>query len=158
MRLIRALRDCKQRSLTVSKKAPTVSKKASPDLLTRMLCTFCPLTILGDFYRILEMSNPNRQRTKCTEHASQMIRPSKRLELYIFQKRGHRKRCNSSRNGYAIVHTRQRKRFPKEASCQALSLEKLQGFEAQLLRDTCPIVEHNWAQRTLAVLKILRRS
>ena len=31
MRVIRALRDCKQRSLTVSKKAPTVSKKASPD-------------------------------------------------------------------------------------------------------------------------------
>ena len=28
--LIRALRDCKQRSLTVGKKAPTVSKKASP--------------------------------------------------------------------------------------------------------------------------------
>ena len=28
MRLIRALRDCKQRSLTVSKKAPTVSKNA----------------------------------------------------------------------------------------------------------------------------------
>ena len=30
MRPIRALRDCKQRSLTASKKAPTVSKKASP--------------------------------------------------------------------------------------------------------------------------------
>ena len=30
VRLVRALRDCKQRSLTVSKKAPTVSKKASP--------------------------------------------------------------------------------------------------------------------------------
>ena len=30
VRLIRALRDCKQRSLTVSKKAPTVSTKASP--------------------------------------------------------------------------------------------------------------------------------
>ena len=30
VRLIRAFRDCKQRSLTVSKKAPTVSKKASP--------------------------------------------------------------------------------------------------------------------------------
>ena len=30
VRLIRALTDCKQRSLTVSKKAPTVSKKASP--------------------------------------------------------------------------------------------------------------------------------
>ena len=30
VRLKRALRDCKQRSLTVSKKAPTVSKKASP--------------------------------------------------------------------------------------------------------------------------------
>ena len=28
--LLRALRDCKQRSLTVSKKAPTASKKASP--------------------------------------------------------------------------------------------------------------------------------
>ena len=33
VRLIRALRDCKQRSLTVSKKAPTVSKKASPIFL-----------------------------------------------------------------------------------------------------------------------------
>ena len=31
VRLIRALSDCKQRSLTVSKKAPTVSKKASPE-------------------------------------------------------------------------------------------------------------------------------
>ena len=30
VRLISALRDCKQRSLTVSKKAPTVSRKASP--------------------------------------------------------------------------------------------------------------------------------
>ena len=30
LRLIRALSDCKQRSLTVSKKAPTVTKKASP--------------------------------------------------------------------------------------------------------------------------------
>ena len=30
VRLIRALRDCKQRSLTVSKKAPTVSKKLLP--------------------------------------------------------------------------------------------------------------------------------
>ena len=30
VRLIRTLRDCKQRSFTVSKKAPTVSTKASP--------------------------------------------------------------------------------------------------------------------------------
>ena len=30
VRLVRALRDCKQRSLTVSKQAPTVSRKASP--------------------------------------------------------------------------------------------------------------------------------
>ena len=30
MCVIRALRDCKQRSLTVSKKAPTVSKKLPP--------------------------------------------------------------------------------------------------------------------------------
>ena len=33
VRLIRALRDCKQRGSTVSKKAPTVSKKASPQIL-----------------------------------------------------------------------------------------------------------------------------
>ena len=33
VRLIRALRDCKQRSLTVSKKAPTVSKKLPPFIL-----------------------------------------------------------------------------------------------------------------------------
>ena len=33
--LVRALRDCKQRSLTVRKKAPTVSKKASPDFFSR---------------------------------------------------------------------------------------------------------------------------
>ena len=32
VRLIRALRDCKQRSSTVSKKTPTVSKKASPQI------------------------------------------------------------------------------------------------------------------------------
>ena len=32
MRLMRALRDWKQRSITVSKKTPTVSKKASPIL------------------------------------------------------------------------------------------------------------------------------
>ena len=39
VRLIRALRDCKQWSLTVSKKAPTVSKKASSesDRLSAML-------------------------------------------------------------------------------------------------------------------------
>ena len=30
VRLIRALRDCNQRNFTISKKAPTVSKKASP--------------------------------------------------------------------------------------------------------------------------------
>ena len=30
VRLIRALRDCKQRSLTVSKRTPTVSKRATP--------------------------------------------------------------------------------------------------------------------------------
>ena len=33
IRALRALRDCKQRSLTVSKKAPTVSKKASPKFM-----------------------------------------------------------------------------------------------------------------------------
>ena len=33
VRLIGALRNCKQRSLTLSKKAPTVSKKTSPVLV-----------------------------------------------------------------------------------------------------------------------------
>ena len=36
MRRIQALRDCKQRSSTVSKKAPTVSKKASPLIISAM--------------------------------------------------------------------------------------------------------------------------
>ena len=36
VRLISALRDCKQRSLTVSKRAPTVSKKAPPPLQTEL--------------------------------------------------------------------------------------------------------------------------
>ena len=31
VRLLRALRDCKQRSSTVSREAPTVSKRASPN-------------------------------------------------------------------------------------------------------------------------------
>ena len=46
VRLIRALRDCKQRSLTVSKKAPTVSEKASPDFLYPQIIydTFLALT------------------------------------------------------------------------------------------------------------------
>ena len=35
VRPIRAVRDCKQRSLTVSKKAPTVSKKAPPVFFSR---------------------------------------------------------------------------------------------------------------------------
>ena len=39
VRLIRALRDCKQRSSTVSKKAPTVSKKASPLFISRDACS-----------------------------------------------------------------------------------------------------------------------
>ena len=40
MRLIRALRDCKRTSSTVSKKAPTVSRKASPAQkpLSRKVC------------------------------------------------------------------------------------------------------------------------
>ena len=38
MCLIRALRDCQQRSLTVSKKAPTVSKKASPPKKSGFSC------------------------------------------------------------------------------------------------------------------------
>ena len=38
VRLISALRDCKQRRSTVSKKASTVSKKAPPEFLTQPVC------------------------------------------------------------------------------------------------------------------------
>ena len=43
----------------------------------------CPLTIVGDFYRIPEKS-PKSSADEL--YASQKIRPVKRLELYIFQK------------------------------------------------------------------------
>ena len=56
-----------------------------------MHCTFCPPTIwatsLWDSVEIVQ----NRQRTKCTEHASKKIRPSKRLELYIFQRNDYQR-------------------------------------------------------------------
>ena len=45
MPLIGALRDCKQRSLTVSEKAPTVSKKASPEITGAS-----PLLVRGKMY------------------------------------------------------------------------------------------------------------
>ena len=35
-----------------------------------------------------QRGRPNCRWTKCTEHVSQKIRPSKRLELYIFQRKG----------------------------------------------------------------------
>ena len=44
--------------------------------------------VCGRFGRLLWDSVETamkRRRTKCTEHASKKIRPSKRLELYIFQ-------------------------------------------------------------------------
>ena len=54
VRLIRALRDCKQRSLTVSKKAPTVSTKTSPSspptlsfLMARMCLYHCAAHLHG---------------------------------------------------------------------------------------------------------------
>ena len=54
----------------------------------------CPAQILCVYWVFLCPSNyfgvifcKHRPGTKCTEHASQKIRRSKRLELYIFQKR-----------------------------------------------------------------------
>ena len=43
----------------------------------------------------------NRRRTTCTEHASKKIRPSKTLELYIFQRDSDliRSRCHMSEMG-----------------------------------------------------------
>ena len=43
VRLTRALRDCKQRSSTVSRKVPTVSKKASP------VSVLLPLELVANF-------------------------------------------------------------------------------------------------------------
>ena len=53
MRLIGALKDCKQRSLTVSKKAPTVNKKASPKILPPWDQEFYPVLGLGSGGRLL---------------------------------------------------------------------------------------------------------
>ena len=53
VRLIRALRDCKQRSLTVSKQAPTVSKKASPVVLPRLPGEIFPLEAFVKFQSVL---------------------------------------------------------------------------------------------------------
>ena len=49
VRLIRALRDCEQRSWTVSKKAPTVSKKASPHAKGVVLCQRTCFCLLSTF-------------------------------------------------------------------------------------------------------------
>ena len=47
--LISTLRDCKQRSLTVSKKAPIVSKKATPTVEEVVRVRFCCLLTLRIF-------------------------------------------------------------------------------------------------------------
>ena len=47
MRLIRASRDCKQRSSTVSKKTPTVSRKASPTNFEASKTLFFPVYLDG---------------------------------------------------------------------------------------------------------------
>ena len=45
----------------------------------------CVFTEVGQLFWDSVEIGQNRQRTKCTEHASEEVRPSKRLELYIFQ-------------------------------------------------------------------------
>ena len=54
------------------------------DLLSRMLCTFCPPAIWTTSLGLCG-NRPESSADKCTEHASKKIRPSKRLELCIFQ-------------------------------------------------------------------------
>ena len=64
VRLIRASRDCKQRSLTVSKKAPTVSKKASPIIFGPLLGkSLEPSTVskLGALQRQVDKGNLQNQ-------------------------------------------------------------------------------------------------
>ena len=50
VRLISDLRDCKQRSLTVSKQAPTASKKASPLLFPKSISPVLQESLLAGFY------------------------------------------------------------------------------------------------------------
>ena len=57
------------------------------DLFTRMLCSFCLRTMWATSLGFCR-NRQNCRWTRCTEHASEKIRPSKRLELYIFQKIG----------------------------------------------------------------------
>ena len=47
----------------------------------------------------------NRRRTTCTEHASKKIRPSKRLELYIFQIKGEAQKSplSSRFSGFFLI-------------------------------------------------------
>ena len=49
-----------------------------------MLCAFVRKRIRA-ISKDSQGSHPNRRRTKCTEHVSKEIRPSKRLEFYILQ-------------------------------------------------------------------------
>ena len=55
------------------------------DLFTRMLCSHSVRRRFGHLLWDSVAIAQNRQRARCTEHASNKIRPSKRLELYIFQ-------------------------------------------------------------------------
>ena len=65
VRLIRALRDCKQRSFIVSKKAPTASEKASPIILWLRVCSClpafaCACARLSAFWTPLQRACPIR--------------------------------------------------------------------------------------------------
>ena len=51
---------------------------------TRMLCVHFVRRRFWAISTESQRSRPNRRCTRCTEHVSQKIRPSKRLELYMF--------------------------------------------------------------------------
>ena len=71
MRLIRVLRDCKQRSLTVSKHAPTVSKKLPPllgfEYQAATKSTLCPCPLLEEERMVLRALEPRRIKTSWRE-------------------------------------------------------------------------------------------
>ena len=86
MRLIRALRDCKQRSLTVSKEAPPVSKKGPPP--PKKIRSGAPPTDLSPPHPVpsSDKSPPGIFRTNCPKHKSKNYpkRPSRLLVCGIW--------------------------------------------------------------------------
>ena len=96
MHLVRALRDCNQRSLTVSKKAPTVSKKASPisslrcfrapDAPTRIILVYAGMLLVPLWPQIMQIRISFRSRSHLVldaDHALDFFLVSRFTGVYL---------------------------------------------------------------------------